>query len=101
MKLYILVKDTLPLGFAMVGVAHSSLVAHLKWNDENPDYQKWLSSSFAKVVTKVTDSQFEKAKELPHIVITESRLDNQETCLVLLPAETYPKWISFLPLYKN
>ncbi len=34
MKMYILVRDNIPLGFAMVAVAHASLVGYLRFQDE-------------------------------------------------------------------
>jgi len=34
MKMYILVRDHIPLGFAMVAVAHASLAGYLRFKNE-------------------------------------------------------------------
>ena len=45
MKMYILVRDDIPLGFAMVAVAHASLAGYLRFQDE-PEVREWLSGPF-------------------------------------------------------
>ena len=47
LKMYILVRDDVPLGFAMVAVAHASLAAYLKFKDK-PDVQQWVSGPFSR-----------------------------------------------------
>jgi hypothetical protein len=42
MKMYILIKDTVPLGIAVVAAAHASLAAYLKFKD-SPEVEQWLS----------------------------------------------------------
>ena len=100
MKMYILIKDDVPLGFAMVAVAHASLAGYLKFQD-TPEVKEWLSGPFFKAVCKVNLKEFENAKEVPdHLVLTESALDNKEVAIVLKPREEWPKMFRFLPLYK-
>ena len=100
MKMYILVRESVPIGFALVAVAHASLAGYLKFKD-SPEVQTWLSGPFRKTVCKVTDEEFEKAKEtLDHVVITESALEGREVALVFKPREEWPKSFKFLKLYK-
>jgi peptidyl-tRNA hydrolase len=47
MKMYILVRDDIPLGFAMVAVAHASLAGYLQFQDE-PEVREWLQGPFFK-----------------------------------------------------
>jgi peptidyl-tRNA hydrolase len=100
LKMYILVKDSLPIGKAAVGIAHASLACYLKFKD-NPEVKEWLDGPFYKTICLVNDTEFEKSKELAdHIVITESTLDNQETVIAFKPRIEYPKGFGFFRLYK-
>ena len=118
-KLYILIKDSIDLGHAVVAAAHAPLV-YLKTIDElgikvafqpeggkeyddlSSKWGKWLEDSFRKVVCKVTEEEFEKAKEseVYHVVLTESGLDNQEVAIVFGPQYEWPKFFQYLKLYK-
>jgi peptidyl-tRNA hydrolase len=101
MKMYILVKEEIPLGIAMVGVAHASLAAYLKFKD-TPEVSSWLSGPFYKAVCKVNAKEFENAKQVEdHIIITESSLGNQEVAIAFKPREEWPKMFKFLRLYKD
>ncbi|MGH8082514.1 MAG: hypothetical protein ACREP7_18205 [Lysobacter sp.] len=53
MKMYILVRDDIPLGFAMVAVAHASLAGYLKFRD-TPEVAQWLDGPFFKAVCKAS-----------------------------------------------
>ena len=46
MKMYVLVRDSIPLGFAMVAVAHAPLGCYLRYKD-TPEVAEWLSGSEA------------------------------------------------------
>lgn len=101
MKMYILVRDDVPLGIAIVAVAHASLSGYLKFR-ETPEVDEWLSGSFFKVVCKVNSNEFENAKGVPdHVVLTESSLNNQEVAMVFKPREEWPKMFKFLRLYRD
>lgn len=90
-KMYILVKESLPLGFAMVSLAHSSLACFLKFKD-NENMQDWLKNSFRKVVCAVSDEEFELAKSTPdHVLLTESNLDGMEVALAFCPRDEWPE----------
>lgn len=87
MKMYILIRDNVLPGNAIVAAAHGSLMCHLKFN-ERGTYKEWLQSSFKKVVCKVNDEEFEYAKSIAEdcgLVITESRLNNAEVGIVFCP----------------
>jgi hypothetical protein len=75
-KLYILIKDT-------------------------PDVRQWLSGPFRKVVCKVNDEEFERAKTCPdHVVVTESALGGAEVALAFTPRQEWPAAFRFFRLYR-
>lgn len=101
MKMYILVRDDVPLGFAMVAVAHASLAGYLAFRD-TPEVEEWLSGPFFKAVCKVNEKEFENAKAVPdHIVLTESALGGREVAMALKPRHEWPKMFRFLKLYRE
>lgn len=98
--MYILLKDDLPEGFAVLAAAHASLAAYLKFQ-EDEDMQQWVNSTFYKVICKVNDKEFEKAKDFDScVVLTESALDNKEVAIAFKPREEWPKAFKFYRLYK-
>ena len=100
MKMYILIKEDVPEGFAMLGAAHASLAAYLKFSEE-PEVKEWISGPFYKVICKVNDSEFEKAKELEkHVILTESKLDDKEIAIAFMPREEWPKSFKFFRLWR-
>jgi len=101
MKMYILVRDDVPLGFAMVAVAHASLAAYLKFRDA-PETAQWLDGPFFKAVCKANAREFENAKAVEdHVVLTESALGGREVAIAFKPREEWPKMFRFLRLYKD
>jgi len=99
MKMYILVKDSIPLGFAMVAVAHASLAGYLKFKD-SAEMQEWLEISFKKVVCRVSETEFEQAKGCPdHFVLTESALEGREVAIVFKPRKCWPQSFRGFSLY--
>jgi hypothetical protein len=101
MKMYILVRDDIPLGFAMVAVAHASLAGYLKFR-ESPEVKEWLAGPFFKAVCKVNPKEFENAKLVEdHLVLTESALENQEVAIVFRPRKEWPKMFKYLKLYRE
>jgi hypothetical protein len=101
MKMYILVRDDVPLGFAMVGVAHASLAAYLKFQHSD-EMKAWLDGPFFKAVCTVNAREFENAKLVEdHVILTESALDNREIAIAFKPREEWPKTFKFLKLYRE
>jgi len=101
MKMYILIKESISLGYAMVASAHASLSCYLKFQD-TPEMQKWLSSSFRKVVCVVNDKEFEKVKSVAdNVILTESTLNKQEVAIAFNPREEWPTYFKFLRLYNQ
>lgn len=100
MKMYILIKESVPTGFAVLASAHASLAAYLKFKD-TPEVAQWLSGPFYKAVCKVSEREFEQAKTFDdHVVLTESALDGQEVAIAFKPREEWPKPFKFYRLYK-
>ena len=98
--MYILVKDSVPVGFAMLAAAHASLACYLKFKD-SPEIVEWISGPFFKVVCKVTEAEFEAAKHVEnHVVLTESALDGQEVAVAFRPRAEWPKSFKFHRLYR-
>ena len=98
--MYILLKDSLPEGFAVLAAAHASLACYLKFQ-EDAAMQEWVSETFYKVICKVNDKEFEKAKSFEDgVVLTESALENQEVAIAFKPRTEWPKAFRFYRLYK-
>jgi peptidyl-tRNA hydrolase len=100
MKMYILIKDSVPNGFAILAAAHASLAAYLKFKD-TPEIAEWLSGPFYKVVCRVNDKEFEAAKQFAdNVILTESALGQAEVAIAFKPREEWPKPFKFYTLYK-
>lgn len=102
MKMYICIKDDLPVGIAMNSAAHAGLMCHLKFS-EDLDYLDWLDKSFKKVTCAVTPAEFSMLKEVSDsFVVTESRLDGKEVAVVLKPRNDndWPEFVNLLKLWK-
>ena len=100
MKMYILIRESVPTGFALVAASHASLAAYLKFKD-SPEVEKWLSGPFFKTICKVSDKEFENAKSFEdNVVITESDLNGQEVAIAFKPREEWPKPFRFYSLYR-
>jgi hypothetical protein len=100
MKMYILVRELIPPGFAILGTAHGSIACYIQYQD-HPDTIQWLSGPFHKVVCKVSDMEFEQAKMLDdHVLITESKLDGAEVALAFRPRANWPDAFKYFRLYR-
>ncbi len=101
MKMYILVKESVPMGCAIVAVAHASLAAYLKYQN-SPEVKQWLAGPFNKVDCKVDGVDFERAKLEPNnVVITESALNQEEVAIAFMPRENWPKSFQYFPMYRE
>ena len=100
MKMYILVKESVPTGIAILASAHASLACYLQFRD-SPEVAEWLAGPFYKVVCRVSDNEFETAKSFEdRVVLTESSLGNSEVAIAFRPREEWPKAFRFYRLYK-
>ena len=99
MKAYILIKESVPLGFAMVAAAHAGTILGMS---DNEMAKAWRNGVFRKCLCKVSASEFEAAKQSPliHTILTESALDYQEVAIVFMPQIEWPKEFRFYQLYK-
>lgn len=105
MKMYICIKDDIPVGIAMNSAAHASVMCHLRFGEEegDKDYLDWLENSFKKVTCSVTPAEFAMLKRVEDsIVVTESRLNGQEVAIVLKPRQPneWPEFVNLLKLWK-
>lgn len=100
MKMYILIKDTVPDELAPVIAAHASLACYRKF-EKDPDMKAWINGVFKKVVCRINEQEFERASASDRqIILTESALDNQEVALAFCPREEYPKAFRFFRKWK-
>lgn len=98
--MYILIKEAVPTGFAVLAAAHASLAAYLRFQD-SAEVKEWLAGPFYKVVCKVNDRQFEDAKSVDdHVVITESALQSHEVAIAFRPRADWPPAFKYFPLLR-
>lgn len=83
MKMYILIKESVPLGFALVASAHASLAAYLKFKDSE-EMKKQLSGSFYKTICKVNDKEFENAKQIMLLLPSQRKMAKKLSLLLNL-----------------
>jgi len=101
MKMYILIKEAAPIGLGINAAAHAALAGYLQFKD-TPEVIEWLQGPFRKVTCKVTEQEFETAKQFPdHRVLTESAWENKEIAIVFKPRAEWPKAFQFFRLYKE
>jgi peptidyl-tRNA hydrolase len=99
MRMYILLKRSLPNAFAPVVAAHAALACFRKFETQ-PDMQTWINGVFKKVVCVVSDAEFEHAKNTPdYVIITESALQNMEVGIAFCPRAEYPKGFKFYKMW--
>jgi hypothetical protein len=98
--MYILVRDTVPTGFAILAASHASLACYLKFSN-TPEIAAWIAGPFYKVVCRVTDAEFEAAKAFEDaVVLTESGLGGVEVAIAFRPRDDWPKAFKYYRLYK-
>ncbi len=99
-KMYILVRESVPTGFAILAAAHASLACYLRFRD-SAELAEWLAGPFYKVVCRVTDAEFEAAKTFEdRVVLTESGLGGAEVAIAFRPREAWPNAFKSYRLYK-
>ena len=100
LKMYILIKQSVPIGLGVNAVGHTSLATYLKFKDD-PVLQEWITSKhFRKVTCIVSDEQFEKAKKYPnHVIMTENALGDAEIAIGFCPREEWSDFFRSLKLY--
>jgi peptidyl-tRNA hydrolase len=100
LKMYILVRDDVPLGVAMTAVAHASLGTYLRYAGR-VEMLRWREESFRKVVCIVSAEEFERAKTFDdRVVFTESALEGAETAMGFCPREKWPHFFHTLRLFR-
>jgi len=101
MKMYILVREDVPLGYAINGVAHASVACFLKYAGHR-DMQRWLADSFRKVTCIVNDAELAQAMSNAdnHVVITESVIGHETVAVAFCPRKEWPELFESFKLYK-
>lgn len=100
LKMYVLVRGSVPTGLGVNAVGHTSLATYLRFKDD-PILQAWITSKhFRKVTCVVTDAQFEKAKKYPdHVIMTENAIGDAEVAIGFCPREEWPDFFKSLKLF--
>ena len=99
--MYILLREGLAPGWAVLAAAHASLAAYLRFRD-TPEVAEWVAGTFYKVVCQVTDAEFEQARgHEDHVVLTESALGGREVALAFKPRREWPRAFRFYRLYRS
>lgn len=106
MKMYFVVREGVPSGLSIVGVAHGAMMAEIKWGEGDYKlYQEWKDKSFKKVVVKATEEQFQHViTNVSGFFVTESSLNNQSTVFVCYPGDKDSMlwdYLNKLPLFKG
>lgn len=101
LRAYFLIKKDYPIGYALNSMAHAgTMLAQYYPNIDDPIMNEWYNSSFRKVTCKVTDGQFEKAKQFhENFVVTELAFDKKEVILVFKPRRDWDKFFKRLRLW--
>lgn len=115
LKMYILVLDDVPSGYAINSAAHASLACYLE-HKHRIQMQLWLEKSFKKVTCKVTREQFDQAMKIAkdsyqktdpygYTIIRESTLGDREMCVAFAPRFDvddmgFDPFFKTLPLWK-
>ena len=118
LKMYVLIKDSLTVGQAMLAAAHAPISCFLTLADQNRACTSnmkirencvrtldWAEKSFRKVICKVTAEEFEKAKAygtnfIDYRVMVESGLGGEEVSIVFAPRNDWEPFFKSLKLYK-
>ncbi len=102
LKMYLLIKDSIDVGHAVNSCAHAGALIPIRgWSKDDPIMKEWYETSFRKVSCKVSDKEFEKAKQYEDwFPVEEMAFDNDEVILVFKPRVEWPKFFKFLKLYK-
>jgi peptidyl-tRNA hydrolase len=112
-KMYILIRDDVDLGHAILASAHASLSGYLTFVKSEKEWgeigltntEGWVTQSFRKVVCKVTLDEFEKAKTYginmkDYRIMVESGLGGMEVAVVFKPRDNFEPFFKSLKLYK-
>lgn len=100
-RMYVLVADWMDIGHVVNSCVHAGAMIDSRWDKSDPAMADWYANSFRKITCKVTAIEFEKAKTYADwFAVTESAFENKEVVLVFKPRDEYPKFFSFLKLYK-
>lgn len=100
LKMYILVKRSVPIGLGVNAVGHTSLATYIRFKDD-PTMRAWVTSThFRKVTCVVSDEQFEHAKKYPdHVIMTENAINDAEVAMGFCPREEWPEFFRSLKLF--
>jgi hypothetical protein len=99
LKMYILVRESVPLGVAIVNVAHASLACYRHFSYDEL-MQQWIAGPFYKVICQVSDKDFDACKKIEkHVIITENKYGDQEICIAFCPRWEWPRKFKYFRMY--
>lgn len=98
-RMFILVREKAPTGWAVNGVGHAALMCYLKWKND-PEMIDWVKKSFRKVTCIVSDEEFDLAKKAGNYVIfKENDLGGMVCTMAFKPRKKYPCYFNGFRLY--
>jgi len=105
-KLYILVKEEMlekDFGHTILSIAHAASAGGRNWAGD-PIYEDWANNSFRKVLCKVSNKEFEKAKTYfpadEFQVMTECAINDEELTIIFKPREEWPNFFKSLKMLR-
>lgn len=109
--MYILIRDDIDHGHAILAAAHASLSGYLTFKENDDEHtldtmDKYIKESFRKVVCKVTREEFDKAKIYgenmkDYRIMVESGLGGTEVAIVFRPRDNFEPFFKSLKLYRS
>ncbi|MBQ3388728.1 MAG: hypothetical protein IJG60_05905 [Thermoguttaceae bacterium] len=93
LRMYVVVRDSIPAGELFAPIANGVVSCYRQFIDD-PDMKNWVSGSFAKVIVKANEKEFEKAKKAGDFTAIGGGV------LVFKPRPEWDKVFRFMKLYK-
>lgn len=110
MKMYIAVLDEFPDHMTPVLVAHAVLGYHQYYgygkgedaSEEERIYDRWLYTSFKKVILRVNEKEFDKISDLKGVELFHENktLEGKNACAVLVVGNDVPNVLKYAKLWK-
>lgn len=98
LKMYILVRNDLPLEQVLPICATASVACYQRYEDY-PSMQLWVSGAFRKVVCKVNEKEFSKAMAVDNGITVTNAAGDSAVGLAFCPRDDWPKMFRYLRLF--
>lgn len=105
LKMYILVKNTAPVGLGINAVGHATFMAAQRFTSDI--FKEWNEKSFRKVTCLVSPEEFDMAIEAitkidgSYVVFNENDWDNQDLSVAFEPIYSFPEIFKTFKLHSG